>query len=232
MSLFRHALNAHMLRILLLALLSTAPVLPAPSTSPLRATSAQAQIPAEPALVSASGGMTGSLAVQGSTGILALGASLAILNLQAPANPTLRTSLPWVSTINDLTVANNLVYVVDAARELRIVDVSAPDQPVLRGSLTLPGYGQVVAVDNNIAAVSITQLTGNFITGYALRLIDISDPDHPALRGSTPLWFETKTIQIVGTLAFVAAHGGESDAYPGGIQIIDISHPDQPLLRG
>jgi hypothetical protein len=109
-----------------------------------------------------------------------------IYNISAsPSNPTLvGTYNPSMSgDIRRIHVdgPNNLIYVVNDAADLYIVDVSNPSIPTTAGSILLDGgnsnlpAGGVFVVDNNAI---VATANGND-KGY-LYWIDVSDPTNPA----------------------------------------------------
>ena len=157
----------------------------------------------------------------------------------SPSNPTLvGTFDPSMSgEIRRLHVdeANNLVYVVNDAADLYIVDVSNPASPTTRGSLFLPGgnssspaggvfalgkYAMVATADGNDK--------GN------LYWIDVSDPSSPQLIDELyDEEFGFNQPYIEGCFVLVAAHDGYKVYRMAGFQPdILISNTDESNYIG
>lgn len=140
-------------------------------------------------------------------------------------------------------VAGNTAYVwnfgmvgeyEDTYGALRIVDISNPAAPVLRGGYTMSGgvqYGFGVAVSGNLAYVA---------QGFAgLQITDISNPATPVyLGGYDPARSSTYAcnVAVVGSLAYVVevdlpSMTSQTITYST-LRIVDISNPSAPVPLG
>jgi hypothetical protein len=109
----------------------------------------------------------------------------------------------------------NYAYVADDEDSLKIIDISNPTSPTLKGNYDT-GYASGVQVVGNYAYVA------DWDSG--LQIIDISNPTSPTLKGNYDTSY-AKGVQVVGNYAYVAYDGS-------GLQIIDISNPTSPTLKG
>ncbi|MEW5804660.1 MAG: chitobiase/beta-hexosaminidase C-terminal domain-containing protein [bacterium] len=111
----------------------------------------------------------------------------------------------------------NYAYVAADTMGLQIVDVSQPDQPVLRGGCDTPGWACGVQILGEYAYVA---------DGYSgLQIIDVSKPDQPVLKGNFNTAGYAYGVYVRGSSVYVADGAC-------GLQIIDVSQPDQPVLTG
>jgi hypothetical protein len=186
-----------------------------------------------PTVVGSFGGYIGPFTIQGTTGFLAEGGGITVLDLQNPDTPHIRRSMPWVSSVTGIATVDNLLYLTDYTNELQILDVTNPEQPLLRGHVALPGYAMLNMIGNNLALVTVGLPTGQFITSWVLQIVDISDTEEPRLRGRILLGEKPLgAVKLIGSMAFVATRSGESSSQPGALQIFDLADPNQPQLRG
>jgi len=112
--------------------------------------------------------------------------------------------------------------------EFRVLDVSNPASPALRGSCMLPYGGQAVAISGDHAFVA----TADGGAGYgSLEVIDISDPMSPTVVGHADLIFGGYGVATYGNIAYVAL-AAVSDGGPdaGGLAPVDISVLTNPIL--
>src|SRR5262249_36732346 len=100
---------------------------------------------------------------------------------------------------------------------LKIVDVSDPVHPVLRGSYPTRETATKVIVQSNLAYMSVAH--------GSLLILDVSDPTAPKLRGSYTWIGGIVTVEVADSLAFVATADRK-------LLVVDISDPSRPLLRG
>jgi hypothetical protein len=128
--------------------------------------------------------------------------------------PTLVGEWDFLSYANAVTIVGNYAYAVGDT--LEIIDISNPNNPVLKGSYKIFG-GQGVQVVGNYAYVADG--------ASGLQIIDISNPLTPTLKGNYNTSGYAFDVQLVGNYAYVA--DGDS-----GLQIIDISNPLTPTLKG
>ena len=123
-------------------------------------------------------------------------------------------TLDLLNDANALAVVGQYAYAVSDM--LYIMDISDPDNPVLKGSCEISN-GQAVQVVGDYAYVA----DGS----SGLQIINISNPDNPTLTANYNTPGNAKAVAVVGNYAYVA------DGYSG-LQIIDISNPTTPTLKG
>ncbi|MBD2692064.1 DUF4347 domain-containing protein [Anabaena catenula] len=128
--------------------------------------------------------------------------------------PTLIGVWDRLSYAYDVTVVGNYAYAVGDT--LDIIDISDPNNPVLKGSYDISN-GRSVKIVGNYAYVA---------DGYSgLQIINISNPAAPTLVGNYDTNGNALDVEIVGNYAYVADS-------TSGMQIINISNPAAPTLIG
>ncbi|MBN2170683.1 MAG: hypothetical protein JW819_05090 [Candidatus Krumholzibacteriota bacterium] len=106
----------------------------------------------------------------------------------------------------------------DAGSDFQIYDVTDMGSFVARGTLTLSGKG------NSIAVLGDTLLVLTRSTGAGLYAVDVTDPDNPVQRGSVALSGTLANVDADGPRAAVAAAGD-------GFYTFDVSNPASPVQR-
>lgn len=146
---------------------------------------------------------------------------LRIADITNPTNPTEVGVLDSINVFK-VTVSGSYAYVVNYLDPndpywVSVVDVSNPANPLLKGSIQMPG------------SVSELDVTGNYVFVAAdddgIRVIDVSNPDAPAEVAvfTAPNVYD---IDIQYNYAyFVAAD------WQGGFGILNISDPTNPFLE-
>jgi hypothetical protein len=154
----------------------------------------------------------GSVDVSGTRAYVQQG-GLAIFDVTNPDAPVRIGSHPEAGGI---TVSGGMAYLAQGSSGLRIVDVSNPSSPTLRGHLNTPGPAGELFVANGYAYVTAGD--------YGLLTIDVSDPWRPTLRAS---------CNIPGTANGVAYKPDRWALVAGsaGLHVIDITSPSRPILR-
>jgi hypothetical protein len=146
-----------------------------------------------------------------------LGLEVVDLTTATVVLPTLGRSL---FDMNDLVVADSLLYVVDGIYPLLlVVSLADPAQPLVVGYSTTSasGAGEGVAVANGVAYVA---------DGSAgLVTVDVSTPSAPVVLGTIPTPHYARSVAVSGTTAFV----GE---VVRGLNTYDVSDPTNPALAG
>ncbi len=113
-------------------------------------------------------------------------------------------------------VHETIAYVSDGPT-LRLVDISDPAAPAVRGSYTFPQNIYCVRVADSIAYAAV-----DF---YGLGILDVSDPAAPAFLGSFQTAGQALSVDIAGTTALVANR-------LSGVELIDVSDPSAPVSSG
>jgi len=125
----------------------------------------------------------------------------------------IRTVARWPHGYCEAVAArDNSVYLGDGC-VFTILDVSDSAQPVLMGSVELPGFIQDIFIQGNYAYVA------NYKSG--LRIVDIQDPANPREIGYHETSYECLQVHVQGDYAYVTA---------GGLLVFDITDPAGPML--
>jgi hypothetical protein len=161
-------------------------------------------------------GFAENVCVQGDRAYVA-GGRLSIWDITDRGAPELLGEyLSWTGT--DVEVQGNYTYFT-GTNGLRVIDVSAPDNPQLVSSLDLTGRPSAIVVHEDLAYIAAMEA--------GLRIISIENPNSPVEVGHfDPLVTGgAYEISLRGNLAFVAWSSE-------GLKIIDISNPASPQLVG
>ena len=102
---------------------------------------------------------------------------------------------------------------------LRLIDLSDPAQPRVRGSFALAN-ASALAVDGHTAWVA---------TREGLQAVDLSDPDKPAARGSVALPGYKPSLRARGPYLYATVNADSKEQF-GGLAVFDISDPAAPRL--
>jgi hypothetical protein len=130
--------------------------------------------------------------------------------------PKALSTVPSSVDVYSVDTQANLVYTVDSAHMLKIIDCSDSANPQLIGSLETPARGEVLEVQGNFAYV-----------GYSMRsasVINVSNPQLPQIVATIP--------QASGVVDIVARGSWLYTIGWNGMWVIDISNPVSPLARG
>jgi hypothetical protein len=120
--------------------------------------------------------------------------------------------LEHVATIPEradvVRVTGSYVY-LGAGQKLSVVDVTDPSKPAVRGTVTLPGPVQGIAVADSHAYIA------NGLPGLAI--VDVSKPDAIAVAGSFKTPGEALRVAVTGTKAVVVNRAS-------GLEVVDVSN--------
>lgn len=158
--------------------------------------------------------------------------ALLTIDVRNPRQPIVRSrvALDDLIEVRDIQVVGRFVYLVGHNYRdgiLRVVDVSDPKSPVLRGAVRDSNGGPTaLAVADGMAYVPLT-MDGN---AYALSIIDLNDPDHPMLRQRHVTGEAVTDLNVIGAHAYV----GHSRLGGGYLEVLDLANPAAPttLARG
>jgi len=183
---------------------------------------------------------------------------LAVIDLRVPTSPAILGRITLAGGV-DVKVVGSLAYVAAASAGLQIVDVSNPAAPRIVRTVDTPGGAKGVAVANGYAyvadntSVQIIQVTnpsnpvivGSLATAatsvavagtrlYALNgsqfeVIDVANPAVPLLLSATNS-YGAQGLDIVGSLAFLAAPSADPSNPARGVYVLDVSNATQPAL--
>ena len=142
--------------------------------------------------------------------------TLRIVDITNPSVPKAAGAFTFPEHIRSFAVSGSSVYVLADFHGIRILDVSNPASPVLRGSLPLKGgYFTIVLFDKNVL------LASGILAG--LQIIDVSDVAKPAPLASYFTDGYAQSISVSRPLAYVI------DA-PTGLYVFDLSNPRSPAV--
>jgi hypothetical protein len=103
--------------------------------------------------------------------------------------------------------------------ELRVIDVSEPDQPMMVGRAELPG-----SMSNNVQGVHVIGNRAYVVSQEGLHVIDVREASQPREIGTVRLG-DAQNVYVVDNYAYVAAEWE-------GLQVIDVSDPERPSMVG
>ena len=133
-----------------------------------------------------------------------------------PMAPALLGTLALDAAPLDVHLAGTLAFVVTEARQLLVVDVADPGDPVVLSSTACPRSNGVTARGNLVAVAC-------WFDG--VRLFDVSDPAAPVLLGEVDTTYTgAYRVQFDGDVLHVA-----DDRY---YTSVDVSDPTQPVVLG
>jgi hypothetical protein len=157
------------------------------------------------------------LILQGELAYVVGGADgLQIVDVSNPASPTLRSTYP---DVQDIAIVGEVVYALDTSG-FKILDVSAPDHPLLLGRFTLQDPWSKPA--DLTAVSSIVYMT--LPPEVGLLVVDVSDPASPVQKAIYPDY--VGKVQVEGHYLIAAAGIGLT-----GMHIFDVSTPAAPRPR-
>lgn len=152
--------------------------------------------------------------IDGKTLFIAADRTIRSVDVTNPSAPRPGATFTFGEPIRTFVASGNLVYALIDFFGLRVLDVSNPSNPTLRGALELKG-----GVIGSTLLDPKTILTANMVAG--VQVLDVSDPAKPALVAS---YFTDGYVQDV--LAS-RPHAYVTDD-PTGLHVIDLSKPASP----
>jgi len=148
-----------------------------------------------------------------------------VADLGDPAQPVLLGSLTLQGRPTDLVLDGDLVYVAAGDDTVfEVIDIADPENPEAVG--VVPTGGNLGSLQAAIQAGHLYLVRfyqGTFYTIDQLLVYAIDDPANPVLTATIDLAERSRTIALVGDLAYIG--GGE-----GELQIFDLGVPGQPQL--
>jgi hypothetical protein len=184
--------------------------------------------PQNPFLVStyASAGAVFDVQIGGDIAYLAGSDGLQCVDISQPQNPALVASLDTLYA-QSFVFAGDLAYVAGWG-DLEIVDVSTPQNPVMVGFCDTQESANNIAVVDNIAYVSGTQLHLALPVHLAcvLELIDVTDPQNPTSLSTYEIGNQNNGDPPAGCVAVSAETA--YIAYGSSLKVIDVSDPQNP----
>lgn len=140
-----------------------------------------------------------------------------VIDVSKADAPVLRGTcpLPGYRSSSYLAISGSFVHEADAGGGYRVIDVSDPASPRVRGSLP----------QQKPYAIAATGSSVYLYTGDKLTCLDVSDPDAPVVAGATKLGPQgINRIHAVATRLYATTRNG--------LEIYDVAHPTAPVLLG
>jgi hypothetical protein len=130
-------------------------------------------------------------------------AGMQILDLSVPTEPRHVSAYYPEAAVLDVGVLGSFAFITEGPEDpeygddltgMEVIDISDLQRPVRAARISLP-------VANSI------EMMGSYacVTGDGLQVFDVGDPYHPVRAGRHQLGAETKRLQVVGNLVYVAA---------------------------
>ncbi|MFZ2882701.1 MAG: hypothetical protein WA019_06530, partial [Candidatus Moraniibacteriota bacterium] len=142
----------------------------------------------------------------------------------APA--TMLGSLSLVGNQLDIAISGDYAYVAsdDNNGELKIIDISNPNTPVLRGTYNATGNANANGVFVVGTTVYLAKVGG---TGVDFHIINASNPSSPSLLGSVDIGGNNaggNELYVSGNYAYVASPDNSYE-----IKLVDVSNSASPI---
>lgn len=155
------------------------------------------------------------VAVDGGTCYAGMGGRLVVAAVDDSLNLVASAHLDLPSVIDGIAVQGQTAFVATWYAGLQVVDLAAPGDPAILGSVPLPGFGRGVAVSGNIAYVAASE--------SGLRMVDVSQPANPVEIGFYDTSSSAYDVVVTAGRAYVADRNA-------GIVLLDVSVPASPVL--
>lgn len=150
---------------------------------------------------------------------------LAELDPAHPETPVLRFAPFGLWQTQGIAIAGSRAYVTDNFYGLRIVDISMPGMPELRGACKLPGDScEHLAVVGDKVYVSrirmgVVTAESRKING-AIQIVDVANPDAPVLRQPITVGLLPNRLLLAGSTLVTN--------YQNGLCLINLANPAHP----
>ena len=125
----------------------------------------------------------------------------------------------------DVAVSGKYAYLVDGYN-LRIIDISNPSLPTLKGYYNTAGGALSVLASENIVYI---------LDGDMLSIIDVSNPESPTRKGYYNIKGNIYGVEVRNNYAYVSYINKPDESYKGslkGLDVVDISNPEKPFQVG
>lgn len=148
-----------------------------------------------------------------------------IYDMADPSKPKLVASHPELGDLFRIVLVDNILHALDA-ENLRLIDISNPNQLIEKGAYSLGGrLALEVTVFGNYAYILFEGNPGT------LEIVDISDSANPMYAGIANLPGIGRDISVMegSAIAYVAYFADDTDK---GFQIVDVTDPSLPVVLG
>ncbi|MCP4104584.1 MAG: hypothetical protein GY749_03450 [Desulfobacteraceae bacterium] len=152
-----------------------------------------------------------------------IGGGLQIIDLNDSKNPQIISSVETPKPAIAVAVADERVYLSDAEKKVRIIDISNPEYPQFAGLLNTIGLvTSFFVAENNLYLMS-------FVSGQygrkCLQVVDIEDPDAPENIGFF-YGSDDNFGRLIPRIAAVANNKVYLMSPTNGITVVDVSNPE------
>ena len=142
-----------------------------------------------------------------------------------PDRPRPVERVPALDDVEDMVVDGTMGYAIRGRRELVVLDLADPANPIERAAMALQPTPNAFAVAGRTLALLTFEVTGPIearVVTPVLRLVDVGDPQRPHMRGMLPLPSTGHHVVIVEETAWVESGGA--------LHAVDVANPDAPTL--
>ena len=154
---------------------------------------------------------------------------LRVIDVTTPEAPEEIGAMPVDGFYHSVEISGGLAYALGfeyatvprgLSPVLRVIDVTDPISPTLRGVLSLPEVGRDLFVVGDLAYVADG--------GSGLLIVDTSDPDSPEQLGAyDTVGSAARGVAVDNAVAYVATAGPVEEA--DALLLLDVSAPDSPI---
>ena len=134
------------------------------------------------------------------------------LDVENPQTPEPLSVLSGIG--GSITIENGIAYV--SSNEIRIIDVSNPENPVELSSIDIPGGGGKTVLEEGLLYCQ---------DYFGFGIVDVSDPMAPALLSYIPIDVNPLDVALWNHHAFLTT-------YEGGMKILNVADPSAPFQVG
>jgi lysophospholipase L1-like esterase len=126
-----------------------------------------------------------------------------IVDVSTPQSPTLLGGLGLNATVSEVAISGHHAYLAMLARsgQVQIVDISDRSNPVVAGSVDLPGHGRATAI---VATRTRAYVGTRSNSAAEFFVLDISDPSHVAILGSYKVGGIVRRVVLRGVHVLLA----------------------------
>jgi hypothetical protein len=137
-------------------------------------------------------------------------------------------------------IRGSTLYYFNQNRGLQVVDIGNPDQPVLRGTLSMPAVGEQMYVLNDTYAVLLARETcesGNYQSGRVV-VVNVAG-ESPAVVATVAVAGRLQESRLVGSALYVSSSvyrpvtGTTNTQWEYGtmVESFDLAEPERPVRR-
>lgn len=142
-----------------------------------------------------------------------------VMDISAPATPTLVGSLTLGGTSSGLAVNGSYVYVAssDNTQELKVIDVATPASPSLVGGYNTSGTADATSV---VVAEGVAYFSLLTSTDYELYAVSVSTPSSPSLLSRVELAANATDLVYLNKYLYVSSADNAQE-----LKVIDVTTP-------